>query len=64
MINLLDCQFAINFKEIPESEEWLVTIRDSQDKTVATSLHSGKKQGEKWARNVVNSLTKYINSRI
>ena len=56
MIDIQHGEFIIKLKEFSQHKEWFATIRNGQNKTVASNWLPTQSQAEYWARNFINGL--------
>ena len=56
MIDIQYGEFIIKLKEFNQHKEWFVTIRNGQNKTVASNWLPTQRHAEHWARNLIDGL--------
>jgi hypothetical protein len=45
--------YTIKLKKLP-TDEWLVTVRDAENRTLASEWHGSETQAIKWATNLID----------
>lgn len=56
MIDIQYNSFVIKLKQFDKDQEWLATIRNKGNQTIASNWLPTQSQGEQWAKKLIDGL--------